>query len=163
MFFPCTHHSIAPHLSWAPKPFLSAPQPPCVLGCLVPPPVATYFAGWSEPPPVNPAGLGPAAPEAPLCTPARSVSPVLTKGLSYRSRPISSCAAKTAQAQTTCQKRDEKERKKKSRSGAHLLFSLLSLAAIETLHLLHRGVKSTRDIRLAGDRQKRTCHCDPRF
>lgn len=126
---------------------LPAPQPLWVRAprCLVLPPVAAYFARRSEPPPVNPAGPCPAPPEAPLCTLARAVNPTLAEELPHRSRPTPSCAAETAPARTTCQKDDEKEKEQKARSGAHPLLCLLSLAAIQMSHRLHRDMKTPRE------------------
>lgn len=145
MLYPCSLSHCSLSLV-VPLNHLSAPHPLWVLGCFVLHPVAAYFAmhGWSKPPTVNPAGMHPANPEAPLRNPSSSVNPALDEGLSFPSRPVPSSAAKTAQAQATCQENYEKERRKECRSRAQQVFSLLSLAATDTTSFISRHQNAMR-------------------
>lgn len=99
----------------APKSFL--PRSLQVLVCFVPLPVAAYFAGWSLPPPVNPLACAQL-----LLRLLFVLQPDLSILLSPRG-----CRAAADQYHPMLKqlrhKRLAKKRKKKSRSGAHPLFS----------------------------------------
>lgn len=150
MHFPCTPHPTAPHLLWCP--ITIPPIVPAGPGLLFPTASSCILCWMEFASTSKSSGLCPAAPEAPLCKPARSVNPALAKGLPCRSRPVPPYAAKTAQTQTTCQ---EKKEKVQERSPPTFQSSIpdsgrdTTEASKLVRHQAGQGLLS----------QQRTCHC----